>query len=92
MRRAVFCCIADECLVAVYSDPAYQIVRYPDGRAVHFVTCVFDCRVASGSLAGSDEGLAWAWLAPDALPADLTPYARVWLGDALGDGASPGVR
>ena len=72
-----------ERFVGVYSDPAYQVVHYPDGRVVHFVTCLFDARVASGTLAGSDEGLAWEWFAPDALPDDLLPYARVWLADAL---------
>ena len=75
-------------LVGVYSDPAYQVVRYPDGRVVHFVTCLFDTWVASGTLNGSDEGLAWEWFAPDALPPDLLPYARVWLADALAHGAA----
>ena len=74
-----------ERLVGVYSDPAYQVVHYPDGRIVHFVTCLFAGRVASGTLEGSDEGLAWDWFAPEALPLDLLPYARVWLMDALAD-------
>jgi ADP-ribose pyrophosphatase YjhB (NUDIX family) len=72
-----------ERLVGVYSDPAYQIVHYPDGRAVHFVTCLFTCRLRGGNLRGSDEGTAWAWFSPASLPEDLTPYARVWLRDAL---------
>ena len=33
--------LEDERLVAVYSDPAFQVVSYPDGRNVHFVTCLF---------------------------------------------------
>jgi 8-oxo-dGTP diphosphatase len=82
--------VEGERLVGVYSDPAYQVVRYPDGRVVHFVTCLFACRAAVGVLRGSDEGLAWGWFAPDALPADLLPYARVWLADALA--GEPGVR
>lgn len=73
-----------ESLVAVYSDPTFQIVRYPDGRAVHFVTCLFSCRCVGGQLRGSAEGVRWEWFAPHALPADLLPYARVWLNDALG--------
>jgi ADP-ribose pyrophosphatase YjhB (NUDIX family) len=84
--------IADPTLVAVYSDPAFQVVRYPDGRAVHFVTCLFACRVAGGTLAGSDEGLDWGWFAPDAVPDDLTAYARVWLDDAARCGATIVVR
>jgi 8-oxo-dGTP pyrophosphatase MutT (NUDIX family) len=69
--------------VGVYSDPAYMIVAYPDGRVVHYVTTLFVCRVQGGTLSGNDEGLAWDWFAPDALPPDLTDYARVWLADAL---------
>jgi 8-oxo-dGTP pyrophosphatase MutT (NUDIX family) len=75
--------------VGVYSDPAYQVVHYLDGRVIHFVTTLFRCRVVAGTLTGSDEGLAWDWFAPDALPADLTDYARVWLADALDD--RPGI-
>ena len=74
--------IADPALVAVYSDPAFQVVRYPDGRAVHFVTSLFACRAVGGTLAGSEEGLEWAWFAPGELPRELTPYARIWLEDA----------
>ncbi len=69
--------------VGVYSDPAYMVVAYPDGRVVHFVTTLFLCRVNAGTLAGNDEGLDWGWFPADALPAGLTSYARVWLADAL---------
>ena len=72
-----------ERLVGVYSDPAYQIVHYPDGRAIQFVTCLFACRLRGGNLQGSEEGTAWAWFSPASLPEDLTPYARIWLWDAL---------
>jgi 8-oxo-dGTP diphosphatase len=73
-----------ERLAAVYSDPAFQVVRYPDGRTVHFVTCLFVCRRTGGRLRGSAaEGLAWGWFAPDALPDGLLPYATVWLGDVF---------
>jgi ADP-ribose pyrophosphatase YjhB (NUDIX family) len=84
LREETALAVADVRLIAVYSDPAFQIVHYPDGRAVHFVTCLFACRAAAGTLVGSEEGLDWAWFAADSLPAELTPYARVWLGDALG--------
>ena len=70
--------------VGVYSDPAYMVVAYPDGRVVHFVTTLFLCRALSGTLVGNDEGLAWGWFSADALPEALTAYARVWLSDALG--------
>jgi 8-oxo-dGTP pyrophosphatase MutT (NUDIX family) len=78
--------------VGVYSDPAYMIVAYPDGRVVHFVTTLFLCRVKAGTLVGNDEGLDWGWFEPDALPADLTAYARVWLADALSNSGQLLVR
>ena len=78
--------------VGVYSDPAYMVVAYPDGRIVHFVTTLFRCRLVSGSLVGNDEGLSWEWFPPDELPADLTAYARVWLTDALTDTRATIVR
>jgi len=74
-----------ERLIGIYSDPSYQVVDYPDRGRVQFVTTLFRCRVRAGTLVGSDEGLAWEWFTPDALPADLTDYARVWLADALAD-------
>ena len=78
--------------VGVYSDPAYMVVAYPDGRVVHFVTTLFVCRTEAGTLAGNDEGLAWGWFPADALPEELTSYARVWLSDALGGRAGMVVR
>lgn len=72
-----------ERLVGVYSDPAYQIVHYPDGRIIQFVTCLFACRLRGGNLRGSEEGTAWDWFSSGSLPEELTPYARVWLRDAL---------
>ena len=77
-----------ERLAAVCSDPAFQVVRYPDGRTVHFVTCLFVCRRVRGRLRGSAaEGRAWGWFARDGWPDGLPPYAAVWPVDALGRGA-----
>lgn len=78
-------------LVGVYSDPATQVVRYPDGQAVHFVTTVVECQAVGGSLRGSEEGTAWAWFEAGRWPPDLLPYAEVWLRDAH-DGVRGGVR
>ena len=72
-----------ENLVAVYSDPAIQIVDYPDGRRVHFITTLFFCRVKKGELKGSSEGVEWKWFATGQLPENLLPYAQVWINDAL---------
>ena len=74
-----------ENLVAVYSDPAIQIVNYPDGRKVHFVTTLFFCRVKKGELKGSSEGVEWKWFPLNRLPENLLPYAQVWINDALED-------
>jgi 8-oxo-dGTP diphosphatase len=81
-----------ERVVGVYSDPAYMVVAYPDGRVVHFVTTLFVCRAGVGTLAGNEEGLEWGWFAADALPDDLTAYARVWLADALSGHTQPVIR
>lgn len=81
--------VAVERLVGIYSDPAYQIVDDPRGRRVHYVTALFACRLVGGSLQGSEEGLEWDWFLPLGLPEDLTPYAAVWLRDALAD--APGL-
>jgi ADP-ribose pyrophosphatase YjhB (NUDIX family) len=71
-----------ERLVSLNSDPAVQIITYPDGRRVQFVTALFACRAAGGTLRGSDEGTEWGWFSPSDLPQPLLPYARVWLADA----------
>ena len=82
-----------ERLISLNSDPAFQIVAYPDGRRVQFVTALFACRVTGGTLQGSDEGVQWDWFAPDDLPEPLLPYARVWLADAATtSGPAPMIR
>ena len=81
-----------ERLVSLNSDPGCQVVGFPDGRRVQFVTAVFACRRTGGRLRGSDEGLAWSWFAADALPEPLLPYARVWLADAASAGPGPAIR
>jgi hydroxymethylpyrimidine/phosphomethylpyrimidine kinase len=83
LREETGLAVSIERLVGVYSDPDYQLVRYPDGLRVHFVTCVFACRVTGGELTGSEEGLEWGWFAPDQLPENLLDYARIWLEDGL---------
>ena len=82
-----------ERLISLNSDPAFQIVAYPDGRRVQFVTALFVCRVTGGTLQGSDESVKWDWFAPDDLPEPLLPYARVWLADAATtSGPEPMIR
>ncbi len=70
-------------LIGLYSDPAFQVVRYPDGNVVHYVSACFECRVVAGALALCDETLALAWFDPRALPADLLSIHRLRIEDAL---------
>ncbi|HEX7127908.1 MAG TPA: NUDIX domain-containing protein [Thermodesulfobacteriota bacterium] len=70
-------------LIGLYSDPAFQVVRYPDGNVVHYVSACFECRVVAGALALCDETLALDWFDPRALPADVLPIHRRRIEDAL---------
>jgi 8-oxo-dGTP pyrophosphatase MutT (NUDIX family) len=85
LREETGLTVAVERPIGVYSDPSFQVVQYPDGRVVHFVTTLFRCRRLAGTLEGSDEGLAWDWFTWDALPENLASFARVWLADAVAD-------
>ena len=77
--------VAVERPIGVYSDPAYQVVRYPDGRVVHFVTTLFRCPGHRRDAGRLGRGIGLGLVPADALPPDLTAYARVWLADALAD-------
>lgn len=80
-------------LIGVYSDPSlHQIVTYPDGNVVHYVSLCFECTPGVGPLALSDETAGVAWFPPDALPRDLLPMHRVRIDDALAGTVAPCVR
>lgn len=83
--------IRDSKLVGVYSDPDFQLVDFPDGSRVQFVTALFRCRTESCRAHGTPEATHWAWCDPGAWPEPLLPYARIWLIDAL-DGGPVRVR
>jgi 8-oxo-dGTP pyrophosphatase MutT (NUDIX family) len=71
-------------LIGVYSDPVYhQIVTYPDGNVVHYVSSVFECAVRSGSLVCGDESLELDWFDPERLPEDLMLISTIRIRDAL---------
>jgi len=71
-------------IVGVYSDPGlHQVVCYPDGNVVHYVTVVLECAVVGGEPTLCDETLALAWCAPDDLPEPFVPSHRIRLADAL---------
>ncbi|HBY93870.1 MAG: NUDIX domain-containing protein [Ardenticatenaceae bacterium] len=70
-------------LIGVYSDPAIrQVVRYPDGNVIHYVTCAFVCRLTGGEPTLSDETVALAWHPPEELPEPFVPSHRIRLHDA----------
>jgi ADP-ribose pyrophosphatase YjhB (NUDIX family) len=69
-------------LVGVYSDPALQVVRYPDGNVWHYVSVCFECAVRGGELTTCDETLALRYVSPARLPATLLPNHRIRIRDA----------
>jgi ADP-ribose pyrophosphatase YjhB (NUDIX family) len=78
-------------LLGVYSDPARrQLVRYPDGRVVHYLTVALVCRVVGGEARVNDESTEQGWFALDALPEPLVPAHRMRLADL--DAPAPPVR
>jgi ADP-ribose pyrophosphatase YjhB (NUDIX family) len=71
-------------LVGVYSDPAIQVIAYPDGARVHAVNLCFEARaLEQGAPTTPDETLGSGFFSPEALPAPLVPIHEVRLRDAL---------
>ena len=79
-------------LVGVYSDPAFQVVRYPDGNVWHYVTCCFECTVRGGRLTTCDETLALEWFSPRRLPKTILPHHIIRIRDARARRARAFVR
>ena len=70
-------------LIGVYSDPAFQIVRYPDGRVWHYVNVCFECGVIGGHLTTCAETLALGYFDPRGLPDTMVALHRIRIEDAL---------
>ena len=79
-------------LVGVYSDPAWQVVRYPDGHVIHYVTSLFECRATTGVLATSPETLELGYFDPSTLPEDTVPQHRMRIADAVSGRGGPFIR
>lgn len=80
-------------LVGVYSDPSFQIVRYPDGRVWHYVNLCFACDLRGGTpRPAPGETLALGWFAPDALPGNLVRPHQQRIQDALAAQPVPFIR
>lgn len=69
-------------LIGVYSDPALQVVRYPDGNVWHYVSLCFECAVRGGTLTTCDETLALDYFSLRRLPDTLLANHRVRIRDA----------
>ena len=77
-------------LVGVYSDPAVQVIAYPDGRRVQAVNLCFEARaIGTASATTPEETLATGYFPPTELPAPLVPIHEIRIRDALaGDPAA----
>jgi ADP-ribose pyrophosphatase YjhB (NUDIX family) len=72
-----------ERLVGVYSDPAFQVVRYKDGNVVHYINTLMTCRVVAGALQPCDESLELKFFDPNRLPGDMLATHRIRVEDAI---------
>jgi ADP-ribose pyrophosphatase YjhB (NUDIX family) len=79
-------------LIGVYSDPAIQVVRYPDGNVVHYISSLFACRILAGRLQTCDETLDLRFFDPSRLPEDLLPMHRVRIQDAMANSPAAFIR
>lgn len=79
-------------LIGVYSDPTFQVVRYPDDNVVHYISILFGCRISGGTLQTCDETLDLKFFAPTKLPSDLVPMHRIRIEDAVADRPAAFIR
>ena len=75
-------------LVGVYSDPARQIIAYPNGDRVQAVNLCFEARALEAGLPTTpEETLETGFFAWDALPEPFVPIHTIRVEDAFrGDG------
>jgi ADP-ribose pyrophosphatase YjhB (NUDIX family) len=70
-------------LVGVYSEPARQVIEYPDGRRVQAVNLCFEAVARErGQPTTPDETLDTGFYALDALPEPFVPIHAVRVADA----------
>src|SRR5437867_6182261 len=71
-------------VIGIYSEPRnFQIIRYPEGNVVHYVTIVFEAAIKGGTPTLCEETRAIDWRRPEALPEPFVPSHRIRLADAL---------
>ncbi len=69
--------------IGVYSDPLETTLQYPDGRVLHYIAHVLECRVTGGLLQMDHESLELGWFDPHALPEPFSSQHRGRVADAL---------
>ncbi len=79
-------------LIGVYSDPTLQIVRYPDGNVVQYISAFLACRILTGVLQTCDETLDLQFFDPIHLPEDLLPTHSIRIQDALANRPAAFIR
>ncbi len=72
-----------ERLIGVYSDPSFQVFRYPNGNVVHYVNTLMSCRIVAGTLQTCDESLELRFFDPARLPDDMLLTHRIRVRDAV---------
>ena len=69
-------------LIGVYSDPARQVVEYPDGRRVQAVNLCFEAVAGErGEPTTPEETLATGFFVPHALPEPFVPPHEIRITD-----------
>jgi 8-oxo-dGTP pyrophosphatase MutT (NUDIX family) len=79
-------------LVGVYSDPSFQVFRYPDGNVVHYINTLFTCRIAGGNLRTCEESLDLQFFDPARLPEPMLATHRIRVEDAAANRSAPFIR
>jgi len=74
-------------LIGVYSDPARQVIEYPDGRRVQAVNLCFEAvSLGRDQPTTPEETLETGYFRPDGLPEPFVPIHAVRVDDALAGG------
>ena len=80
-------------LIGVYSDPrGHNVMSYPGGDIVQYVTVVFECVRVGGELRLSDESTDIGYFSVDALPPETLISHLTRIRDAVANRREPFVR
>jgi ADP-ribose pyrophosphatase YjhB (NUDIX family) len=80
-------------LIGVYSDPARQVVEYPDGRRVQAVNLCFEAIAGEkGEPTTPEETLDLGFFALEELPEPFVPPHEIRIADVVGGETAARVR